>query len=140
MVGYQSDSNYSNKLRNMKKILLVDDEPDILVILEKGLEREGGYEVDSYDDPAEALLNFKPHHYDLLLLDIKMPEMNGFELYDRLRKFDQRAHVCFLTAFESSLYLDEVKKPFPEIKADCYIHKPITIQNLLGRVNRLLKD
>jgi DNA-binding response OmpR family regulator len=124
----------------MKKILLVDDEPDILVILEKGLEREGDYEVDSYDDPAEALLNFKPYHYDLLLLDIKMPEMNGYELYDRLRKFDQRAQVCFLTAFESSSYIDGLKKRFPEIKDDCYIHKPITIQNLLGRVNRLLKD
>jgi DNA-binding response OmpR family regulator len=86
-----------------------------------------------------ALENFKPSHYDLILLDIKMPEMSGFELCARLRKSDPKARVCFLTAFESSYHNDTVQQQyFPEIEVDCYIHKPITIENLLGKVNSML--
>jgi CheY-like chemotaxis protein len=63
-----------------KKILIVDDEPDITLTLGNGLE-QGGYDVHVFNDPLVALSNFKPDTYDLLLLDIKMPNMTGFELY-----------------------------------------------------------
>lgn len=135
-----SSNNNTAKVQEKKKILLVDDEPDILHILKKGLEREGIYEVDSYDSPKQALQNFKPNHYDLLLLDIKMPEMSGFEVYASIRKSDQRARVCFLTAFETTYHQDYVKQYFPEIKSDCYVHKPITMQNLSAKVKRILAD
>jgi two-component system, OmpR family, response regulator ChvI len=66
-----------------KKILIVDDEPDITFTLGKGLE-QGGYDVQVFNDPLAALSNFKPDIYDLLILDIKMPNMTGFELYRKL--------------------------------------------------------
>lgn len=69
------------------KILLVDDEPDIIFTFKTGLEANG-FVVDAFDDPVLALSNFKPGMYDLLLLDVKMPQINGFELYEKMRKID----------------------------------------------------
>jgi DNA-binding response OmpR family regulator len=82
---------------NRKKILVVDDEPDItftlLAILQKA-----GYEVFSFNNPLVALQSFEPRYYDLLIIDIKMPEMNGFDLYQKLKEIDSHVKVCFLTA------------------------------------------
>jgi DNA-binding response OmpR family regulator len=67
------------------RILVVDDEPDITLSLKLGLE-DNGFEVDTYNDPLQVLSNFKSNSYDLLLLDIKMPHMNGFELYKKYNR------------------------------------------------------
>lgn len=83
----------------MKKILLVEDEQDISEVLTMVLE-EGGYKVDSFTDPILALKNFMTSLYDLVILDIKMPEMNGFELRRQIKKIDNTVKVCFLTASE----------------------------------------
>ena len=72
-----------------KRILIVDDEPDVTFTLKKGLENNGMFEVDAFNDPLEALLNFKPDYYDFMLIDIKMPKINGYELYDKLKKCRQ---------------------------------------------------
>src|SRR6476660_10425621 len=82
-----------------KRILVVDDEPDVNITLRKVLEKNG-FIVDSYDDPFLSLDNFKPHFYDLLILDIKMPEMNGFSFYREIKKLDEKMKVCILTAAE----------------------------------------
>jgi CheY-like chemotaxis protein len=74
----------------MKKILIVDDEPDVCTVLKKVLEQYG-FNADSYDDPILALENFKAGLYELLLLDIKMPEM---------KEIENKIKVCFLTASE----------------------------------------
>ena len=79
----------------MKKILIVDDEPDVTITLRKVLEKNG-FIVDSYENPLLALDNFKPHYYDLLILDIKMPEMNGFTFYREIKKLDGKMKVSFL--------------------------------------------
>ena len=85
----------------MYRILLVDDEPDVTISIKLGLEtQEKGFVVDISNDPIEALANFKAESYDLLLLDIKIPQMNGFELYEKIRKIDNKIKVCFITAFE----------------------------------------
>ena len=86
-----------SKNLNKKIILLVDDEPDVLFSVQLGLE-SGGFIVDSYQDPRKALSEYRPGRYDLLIIDIKMPFINGIELCWRIRKIDPAAKICFLTA------------------------------------------
>jgi DNA-binding response OmpR family regulator len=81
------------------RILIVDDEPDITESFGLALE-DSGFEVDKYNDPAVALAGFKPNVYGLLILDIKMPKMDGFELYDKIKKIDERVKVFFISAFD----------------------------------------
>jgi DNA-binding response OmpR family regulator len=112
-------------------ILVVDDEADIGTIIKKGLEIED-FEVDNEQDPRKALANFKPGSYDMLLIDVRMPSMNGFELYREIRKIDRKVRVCFIAAFE--MYFDEFKRVFPKIHVSCFIHKPVTISQLARAV------
>jgi PleD family two-component response regulator len=79
------------------RILIVDDDPDITLSFSIGLE-DGGFEVFTYNDPQDALANFKPISYDLLLVDINMPKMNGFELYTKILEVDLNVKICFITA------------------------------------------
>lgn len=109
------------------KILVVDDESDITTIIKKGLEIEG-FEVDGSGNPIEVLAKYKPGSYDLLILDIKMPNMTGFDLYREIRKLDKKVKVCFITAFE--IYFDEFRRVFPKIHVSCFIQKPVTISQL----------
>ena len=87
----------------MKKILLVEDESDVCFVLENVL-IEYGYVVDSYEHPLVALYKFKPHLYDLVILDIKMPDLNGFALYREIKRLDKKVKICFLTAAEATPY------------------------------------
>jgi DNA-binding response OmpR family regulator len=105
LIGYPAGHNM-NLVRNQNKILLVDDEPDIMMAFKLTLEK-AGFVVDTYQDPIVALSEFRPNSYDLLILDIKMPKMNGFELYTEIRKLDQQVKVCFVTAGE--MYYDELR-------------------------------
>jgi two-component system, OmpR family, response regulator ChvI len=118
-----------------KRILLVDDEHDITVGLRIGLENNG-FVVDAFNDPQEALSNFRAGLYDMLLIDVKMPKMNGFELYQEIEKVDNKAKVCFITAFE--VYYKSLRELFPTMKADCFIKKPITTDELVERITREL--
>jgi DNA-binding response OmpR family regulator len=120
----------------MKKILVVDDEPDITASIKNGLQRKG-FEVDVYNDPTDALSNFKPDTYDLLLIDIRMPKMNGFELYREVKKKSNDVRICFFTAFE--VYYDEFRKMFPNLEVKCFIRKPITINDLVTHINSELE-
>ncbi|MDP9289683.1 MAG: ATP-binding protein, partial [Thermoproteota archaeon] len=83
----------------LKRIFLVDDDYDHTITFKVGLEL-AGFEVDTYNDSAIALSNFKPDYYDLLLIDIKMPKIDGLELYERIRKIDDKVKVWFITAYE----------------------------------------
>ena len=112
----------------------MDDEPDITLTLGKGLE-QGGYDVDTFNDPLVALSNFKPDTYQLLILDIKMPDMTGFKLYRKIKDIDSKAKVCFITAFET--YYEEFRQEFEEIKG--FIRKPIEIEDLIKFVNQVTK-
>jgi DNA-binding response OmpR family regulator len=128
--------NSHTGIDRQEKILIVDDEPDITAIMKKGLEQYG-FKVDVYNDPEIALKEFKKDHYDLLLLDIKMPKITGFELYRRLKQLDPRPKVCFITAFE--IYYDEFRRVFPKIKVSCFVRKPITIAELAKLVWEILE-
>lgn len=83
---------------NKRRILAVDDNPDITTTIKTGLEDSGLFYVDTFNDPELALSSFRPGMYDLILIDFKMPKMYGHELYDEIKKLDEKVKVCFLTA------------------------------------------
>ena len=82
-----------------KRILVVDDEIDITTVYTVALQ-DNGFKVDAFNDPLQALSDFKSGIYSLVLIDYKMPKMNGFELYQEIRKVDTKVKVCFITAFD----------------------------------------
>jgi DNA-binding response OmpR family regulator len=123
-------------MRN-KRILIVDDEKDITDTFKRGLEQQG-FEVITYNDPELALSQFKENWFDLLLLDIKMPKISGFELYRRLRKIDSKPKVCFITAFD--VYYDEFKKLLPSLEVKCFLRKPISMSDLAEQVKLEFKS
>lgn len=131
------------------RILLVDDDHDILLTFKEGLEEQDDdidkskifvdgakIQVDTFADPREALSSFKAGVYDLLLLDIRMRDMNGFELYEELKKIDDKPKVCFITAYE--LYYEALRKDFPKLDVGCFIKKPISIEDLAKKITEEL--
>ena len=131
-----SQMNQQQPHQGQKRILAVDDEPDITRLCSLALEYYG-FKVDTFIDSEEALSNFKPDYYDLVILDIKMPKMDGFELYKELKKKDNDVRVCFLTA--SELYYEEFrKKEYHALDKNLFIRKPIDNEDLLKEVNRIM--
>lgn len=120
----------------MARILIVEDEPDLILSIKKGLTRNG-FEVDAFDDPLDALAKFKPNVYDVLLLDIRLPKMNGFELYREIKKSGDKSIIFFITAFE--VYYQEFKKIFPDLDVKYFIKKPIAISDLIAKINEALE-
>jgi CheY-like chemotaxis protein len=120
------------------RVLVVDDEPDLVLILKMVLE-DNGLQVDSFTDPLLALENCKGKagKYEMLILDIKMRDMDGFELYRQIKKIDDTVKVCFLTAGEMD-YEQFRKELFPALDANCYIQKPFENEMLIKRLNRIL--
>ena len=121
----------------MKRIFLVDDDDDHTITFKVGLEH-AGFEVDAYNNSAIALSNFKPDYYDLLLIDIKMPKIDGFELYERIRKIDDKVKVWFITAYEvyykTLTEVSSKSKSKEETILDRFIQKPIEINNLVKQI------
>jgi DNA-binding response OmpR family regulator len=131
-------SAYTKSSPNKARILVVDDDSDITTFIKLALV-DAGFNVDVYSDPLQVISNFKPNYYDLLLIDIRMPRLNGFELLKKLRKKDTRVKVCFITSFE--VYYEAMIAEHPSIKKDldCIIKKPITTAKLLERLEMHLK-
>jgi DNA-binding response OmpR family regulator len=120
------------------KILLIDDEPDITTSIEATLQN-AGFIVHTYQDPLIALAKFKPNYYDLVILDIKMPIMNGFELYAELRKVDNHVKFCFITAGE--MYYDKVREEeeqYCKLDAERFLQKPISNTDLVNRIYKIM--
>lgn len=126
-------------MRN-RRILLVDDESDVTTVLTFALE-DYGFEVESYNNPLDAISNFKSNYYDLAILDIKMPEMNGFELLREIRKEDETLRICFLTALtELKDHRSDINELSPAFVRDGIIRKPISNKDLLDGINRILSS
>jgi DNA-binding response OmpR family regulator len=113
----------------LARIMLVDDEDDIRNIFERGLE-QAGFEVQSFRDPREALSHFQAGQHDILILDVRMPKMDGFTLYERMREIDGHVKVCFLTAFDVE-YREEFRKKFPNLDTKCFMKKPISLMTII---------
>ena len=118
--------------------MVVDNEKDITITLQIGLE-EGGFDVDTFTDPFLALKSFKPNFYDLVLIDIVMPNMDGFELYERLKKIDSDIRVYFLTA--SEMYHEEFRKvEHCTLNKDLFLQKPISTDDLIKEINKKINS
>jgi DNA-binding response OmpR family regulator len=122
-----------------KKILLVDDEPDVTYTIQKILE-DHGFKVDSFNDPILALNNYKAYLYDLVILDIKMPTMDGFELYLKIRDMDPKVKICFLTVIAT--FNEEFRKIRlllgKTISEDYFIQKPVEMDDLLKKLTSIM--
>ena len=120
-----------------RKILAVDDTPDITLTVKMGLEASGPFEVQTFNDPEVALSSFKPGLYHLAL-DMRMPKMYGHELYDKMKKLDGRLKVYFMTATYQNY--EALRAAFPAIEIECYIQKPVEINDLVRRINAELEQ
>ncbi len=119
-----------------KKVLVVDDEPDLVFLCKMVLEDEG-FTVDAYTDSLSAFSDYKPNNYDLLILDIKMPNMDGFELHRKVKELDSAVKVCFMTA--SEMYYETFReKELSSLSKDLFIHKPIENEELVKKINKIL--
>ncbi|MGI8834331.1 MAG: response regulator [Nitrososphaeraceae archaeon] len=116
----------------------MDDEPDMTTIIRMALER-AGFDVDTFNDPVLALRNFRPKIYDLVLLDIIMPGIDGFELYKQIKKLDPDVLMCFLTASEK--YRQELRnEEYCALDKDLFFQKPISIKDLIREVDKRIKS
>ena len=121
----------SENATSIHRILLVDDESDITLVFKSGLETHG-FSIDAFNDPSEALSRFKPDYYDLIITDIKMPHMTGFQLSRQITKLDKNARICFMTAFE--IYEKEARSMLPSLGSFCFIKKPISVSALVEHI------
>jgi DNA-binding response OmpR family regulator len=133
-----SSGKPTSVLKDHFRVLLVDDETDIVHVLKRGLE-VNGFEVDAYDSPQQAINSFKPNLYDLAILDIRMPGLNGFALQRQMKKIDPALTTCFLSAFE--IHPQEFEKMFPSMadSVKTIIKKPVRISNLIKEITPFLK-
>jgi DNA-binding response OmpR family regulator len=120
-----------------KKILIIDDEPDVVLTLRMALE-QNGFRTDSCSDPTLAYKNFRAGVYDLVLLDIKMPNVDGFQLYQKIKRTDGRVKICFLTA--SEFYDEEIRKEqgFDGFDEELFLRKPVEIACLIDTIRPLM--
>ena len=119
----------------IKRILIVDDDQGTTLPFKMGLENQG-FTVETFNDPKLALLNFNSGSYDLALIDVRMEGMNGFELVQELKKIDQNLKVCFITSFKT--YYDSLIQEYPNMDHKCFIQKPISIDDLIKHIEKVL--
>jgi CheY-like chemotaxis protein len=122
-----------------KRILIVDDDADVTVTFKAGIEEINNYndanskiEVYTSTDPVIALSKFKPNFYDLLLADINMPHMNGFELCEKILAIDINVKVCFMSSAE--INREALREIYPALSLGCFIRKPVTMDYLVKRI------
>ena len=127
------------KQRSWKRILIVDDDADVTVTFKAGIEENNNYkdansriEVYTSNDPVIALSEFKPNFYDLLLADINMPHMNGFELCEKILAIDINVKVCFMSSVE--INREALREIYPALSLGCFIRKPVTMDWLVKRI------
>jgi len=116
------------------RVLLVADEPDIVSVLKQGLKLKG-FEVEGFTDPRKALEQFKPGCYDIVVSDVKMPDINGFQICRKIKERDANVRIYFLSAFD--IYAKEAEIMFPTLGSKAFIKKPIRYEDLATKLNQL---
>jgi CheY-like chemotaxis protein len=126
------------KQRFWKRILIVDDDADVTVTFKAGIEENNNkdankrIEVYTSNDPLIVLSYFKPNFYDLLLVDINMPHMNGFELCEKILVIDINVRICFMSSVE--INREGLREIYPSLGIGCFIRKPVTMDYLAKRI------
>ena len=123
--------------RYWKRILIVDDSIDITTTFKIGIQNNNTntvkkIEVHTYNDPRLALLDFEPNFYDLLLIDINMPYIDGFHLSEKILEIDINVKICFMSSGE--INRDALREIHPSIGLGCFIRKPVEIDYLIDRM------
>jgi CheY-like chemotaxis protein len=136
------DRNEKQKLSFSKQLLIIDDDPDVTLTFKQGLEtvtenNERLFEVYSYNDPLDALSNFESNFYDLLLIDINMPKMNGFDLSKQILKQDLGVKICFMSS--GQINEEALRENYPMLSLGCFIRKPIEIRELVRKLKSELE-
>ena len=126
------------KGQQQKRILVIDDDPDIIITLRTALEGYG-FKMDSYSNPVLAYENFRDGLYDLVILDIKMPEVDGFQLYQKITRIDSKVKIIFLTASEYYYERFRKEKGFNNFKQEIFLRKPIETEDLVQVIKRLME-
>jgi DNA-binding response OmpR family regulator len=127
------------KGNKLARIMVVDDEKDILRIIKRDLEVTNEFQVETFSSAIEALKAFKTHdlgYYDAIITDIRMPKMNGFELYRQVKEFSPNTKIAFITAFE--INKDEFNKVLPSIEVKDFIIKPIDMDDLILKIKSMI--
>src|SRR5262249_35150824 len=139
MIAYRRLEVYKPvKQRFWKRILIVDDDADVTVTFKAGIEENNNkdankrIEVYTSNDPVKVLSYFKPNFYDLLLADINMPHMNGFELCEKIFAIDINVRVCLMSSGE--INWEALREMYPTRQEGCFIRKPVTMDYLLKRI------
>ncbi|HKQ22568.1 MAG TPA: response regulator, partial [Nitrososphaeraceae archaeon] len=123
------------------RIMIVDDESDILSVIKRGLESKNDFTVDTFSKADDAIENFQnrpPNYYDLVITDIRMPKVNGFELYRRIKDTNPSMKIAFITAFE--INKEEFIKVIPSVNVTHFISKPVSISKLREKIKSILDD
>ena len=125
-----------------KRVLIVDDDPDITFTFRKALEGENQnskifFQVFTYNDPLSAIAEFKINFYDLLLLDVNMPKLNGFEFSEKILELDLNVRVCYISAGEMNI--EALREQYKSLSMGCFIKKPVEIENFVRRINAELE-
>jgi DNA-binding response OmpR family regulator len=118
---------------------LVDDESDIILTLKTALEESGFFQVDAFNDTESAISKFRSGVYDLALLDIRMPKMDGFQLYRKLMEIDNKIKICFLTATDVGYYRETNSDVINDLGTDCFVTKPVSNEDIISRLKAMLK-
>lgn len=137
-IGRLSASGVSSREeRYWKIVLIIDDGPDVATAFKLGIENTNKrIVVDAFSDPRKALSNFLPNFYDLLLVDINMPCMNGFQLSERILDIDINVKICYMSSGE--INCNALGEIYPAISLGCFIKKPVTIDYLIDRISKEL--
>jgi DNA-binding NtrC family response regulator len=131
--------NLSKTTNIPPRIMVVDDERDILSIVKRGLESKNRFQVEIFIDAESALASLKENsndYYDLVLTDIRMPKINGFELYRRIKESNPSMKIVFITAFE--INKEEFSKVIPSLDVIDFISKPVSMSTLISKLNSIL--
>lgn len=131
----------STRRNSPVRIMFVDDEKDILSTVKRGLESNNAFTVDTFSSGESALQAFESHpenYYDLVITDIRMPKMNGFELYRRIKEKNHSMKIAFITAFE--INKEEFNKVMPSVNVIDFISKPLSVSSLITKLKSMLKS